>query len=210
MDVSPQRQLSRRWRGGDRIAATDARADERAAALFSLLFVSFLLLFVGFLAAAGHHGLNGGLLGRRRLRRRRGLRLASRDARVSPFAAQKPSPSEKTFCKAASGGGVRGRSLLFVQPIEHAPAVENRKTIYIKSISYRPRPPVLCLRLTTVLSQQHVVSVLISCRVKCKKVGHALPPASGGKTLANTDAYVKLDNRCKIQRKSTRKPPHRC
>ena len=44
--------------------------------------------------------------------------VASRDALVSPFAAQKPSPSETTFCKTASGGGVRGRSLLFVQPID--------------------------------------------------------------------------------------------
>ena len=43
--------------------------------------------------------------------------VASRDARVSPFAAQKPSPSLTALCKAASGGGVRGRSLLLVQPI---------------------------------------------------------------------------------------------
>ena len=43
--------------------------------------------------------------------------VASRDARFSPFAAQKPSPSPTALCKAASGGGVRGRSLLLVQPI---------------------------------------------------------------------------------------------
>ena len=44
--------------------------------------------------------------------------VASRDALCPPFAAQKPSPSLTAPCKAASaGGGVRGRSLLFVQPI---------------------------------------------------------------------------------------------
>ena len=68
--------------------------------------------------------------------------VASRDALCPPFAAQKPSPSLTAPCKAASaGGGVRGRSLLFVQPIAHAPAVEKQGGNKIKSISYRPRPP---------------------------------------------------------------------
>ena len=54
--------------------------------------------------------------------------VASRDARFSPFAAQKPSPSLTALCKAASGGGVRGRSLLLVQPIAVASQPAGGKT----------------------------------------------------------------------------------
>ena len=98
--------------------------------------------------------------------------VASRDARVSPFAAQKPSPSLTALCKAASGGGVRGRSLLFVQPIvltrdysistsgEGSQAgTVNRRLAAVqgkqerKQIDRRsPAASVLCLRLTFVLS----------------------------------------------------------
>ena len=99
--------------------------------------------------------------------------VASRDALCPPFAAQKPSPSLTAPCKAASaGGGVRGRSLLFVQPIvltrdysistsgEGSQAgTVNRRLAAVqgkqerKQIDRRsPAASVLCLRLTFVLS----------------------------------------------------------